>query len=136
MRISDWSSDVCSSDLTGRDDDGKTYYKAWDEHDSHSVVIRPADHCGVDYVAYKVLDDDTLSKLDQRLQDYGVETRQIPAGAYPRSGRRIEFTLPTGHIRSEEHKYELQSLMRISFAVFCLKKKNFHRTRKQYQLVK
>src|SRR3546814_4078343 len=34
----------------------------------------------------------------QRLQDYGVETRQIPAGAYPRSGRRIEFTLPTGHI--------------------------------------
>src|SRR3546814_17070540 len=46
---------------TGRDDDGKTYYKAWDEHDSHSVVIRPADHCGVDYVAYKVLDDDTLS---------------------------------------------------------------------------
>src|SRR3546814_9568656 len=74
---------------TGRDDDGKTYYKAWDEHDSHSVVIRPADHCGVDYVAYKVLDDDTLSKLDQRLQDYGVETRQIPAGAYPRSGRQI-----------------------------------------------
>src|SRR3546814_6606192 len=90
---------------TGRDDDGKTYYKAWDEHDSHSVVIRPADHCGVEYVAYKVLDDDTLSKPDQRLQDYGVETRQIPAGAYPRSGGR-----------SEEHTAELQPLMRNSYA--------------------
>src|SRR3546814_8975256 len=30
----------------------------------------------------------------------------------------------TNHIRSEEHKSELQSLMRISYAVFCLKKKN------------
>src|SRR3546814_15595845 len=79
---------------TGRDDDGKTYYKAWDEHDSHSVVIRPADHCGVDYVAYKVLDDDTLSKLDQRLQDYGVETRQIDrkSGVSGKSGSvRVEL---------------------------------------------
>src|SRR3546814_3059439 len=31
---------------------------------------------------------------------------------------------PTAHIRSEEHTSELQSLMRISYAVFCLKKKN------------
>src|SRR3546814_6881349 len=33
-------------------------------------------------------------------------------------------------IRSEEHTSELQSLMRISYAVFCLKKKNEHKTRK------
>src|SRR3546814_5270994 len=32
----------------------------------------------------------------------------------------------TGHLRSEEHTSELQSLMRISYAVFCLKKKNTH----------
>src|SRR3546814_10446522 len=31
---------------------------------------------------------------------------------------------PMGHMRSEEHTSELQSLMRISYAVFCLKKKN------------
>src|SRR3546814_4003469 len=31
------------------------------------------------------------------------------------------------HVRSEEHTSELQSLMRISYAVFCLKKKNIHR---------
>src|SRR3546814_1567598 len=62
MRISDWSSDVCSSDLIA----------------------------------------ETLPHFDQ---EYGAE------GARLRDGR------------SEEHTSELQSLMRISYAVFCLKKK-------------
>jgi catechol 2,3-dioxygenase len=83
---------------TRRDGDEKTYYKAWDEHDCHSLVIRETDHCGVDYVAFKVLDDDALTTLEGRLNDYGVETKKIDAGVYPRSGRRIEFSLPTGHI--------------------------------------
>src|SRR3546814_3875446 len=41
---------------------------------------------------------------------------------------RIRFCLPLGLLlyRSEEHTSELQSLMRISYAVFCLKKKNTH----------
>src|SRR3546814_10354313 len=39
----------------------------------------------------------------------------------------------SGHARSEEHTSELQSLMRISYAVFCLKKKNIHRTQKIYR---
>src|SRR3546814_19791888 len=38
-------------------------------------------------------------------------------------GRTFQ-TLPSGCTRSEEHTSELQSLMRISYAVFCLKKKN------------
>src|SRR3546814_4529140 len=36
-----------------------------------------------------------------------------------------------GHLRSEEHTSELQSLMRISYAVFCLKQKNIHKLIKQ-----
>src|SRR3546814_4730898 len=36
----------------------------------------------------------------------------------------IQFLTATGKMRSEEHTSELQSLMRISYAVFCLKKKN------------
>ena len=83
---------------TLRDGDDRTYYKAWDEHDCHSVIIQKSDGCGVEYVAFKVLDDATLSDLDQRLRDYGVETKEIAAGVYPRSGRRVEFKLPTGHI--------------------------------------
>src|SRR3546814_7963033 len=37
---------------------------------------------------------------------------------------RVEIKAPSGRVRSEEHTSELQSLMRISYAVFCLKKKN------------
>src|SRR3546814_4228588 len=37
------------------------------------------------------------------------------------------------HVRSEEHTSELQSLMRISYAVFCLKKKNENREHQQYE---
>lgn len=83
---------------TGRDGDERTYYKGWDEHDCHSVVVRQSDSAGIEYVAFKVLDDDTLDVLEGRLNDYGVTTKKIAAGTYPRSGRRVEFTLPTGQI--------------------------------------
>src|SRR3546814_2212364 len=54
-------------------------------------------------------------------------------------GRRI-FRVPRDHVglilgRSEEHTSELQSLMRISYAVFCLKKKNKN-TYKTYQIIR
>src|SRR3546814_5581076 len=46
-----------------------------------------------------------------------------------RHGCAIQRPGPSGHsIRSEEHTSELQSLMRISYAVFCLKKKNTTKT--------
>src|SRR3546814_6610262 len=53
-------------------------------------------------------------KLVVRMVETGVET-QIGIGDF--------FEIPPGHDRSEEHTSELQSLMRISYAVFCLKKK-------------
>src|SRR3546814_2096862 len=40
--------------------------------------------------------------------------------------RLIELRMPTARPRSEEHTSELQSLMRISYAVFCLKHKNIN----------
>lgn len=83
---------------TAREGDERTYYKGWDEHDCHSVVLQKSDRCGVEYVAFKVLDDEALVTLEKRLNDYGVATKAIAAGTYPRSGRRVEFTLPTGHI--------------------------------------
>src|SRR3546814_2263439 len=41
---------------------------------------------------------------------------------------RIVIRIGVEHVRSEEHTSELQSLMRISYAVFCLKKKKKHKT--------
>src|SRR3546814_2109182 len=48
---------------------------------------------------------------------------------FERVTRQRVFPDDLGHLRSEEHTSELQSLMRISYAVFCLKKKN----KKKYQ---
>src|SRR3546814_1761212 len=50
-------------------------------------------------------------------------TRQVDACVKRRSGRRFGGRRGAKRMRSEEHTSELQSLMRISYAVFCLKKK-------------
>src|SRR3546814_2199714 len=56
---------------------------------------------------------DTLARVQPLLDAIGART--FPAGPQPSSASLL---------RSEEHTSELQSLMRISYAVFCLKKKN------------
>ncbi len=50
---------------TGRDNQGRVYFKAWDERDHNSVVLRQADRAGMDFFAFKVLDKATLEKLGQ-----------------------------------------------------------------------
>lgn len=82
---------------TGRDEDGATYYKCWDEHDAYSLVLRQADRPGMDWVAFKVYDDATLTELEGKLGARGLEVTSIPAGVHARSGRRIQFALPSGH---------------------------------------
>src|SRR3546814_3617477 len=53
----------------------------------------------------------------------------------PGAIRRIEIPPPTDDERSEEHTSELQSLMRISYAVFCLKKKNKKKKNKSQTMI-
>src|SRR3546814_8882620 len=53
----------------------------------------------------------------------------------PRAWQQAGTANPTGSKRSEEHTSELQSLMRISYAVFCLKKKN-NKAKKTHKLKK
>lgn len=84
------------------DEDGLVYYKAWDEKDHHSVILREAECAGLDHLAFKVYDDATLNELEGRIRDFGLDVEHVPEGAYPKSGRRLRFTLPTGH---EMHLY-------------------------------
>src|SRR3546814_8904473 len=96
MRISDWSSDVCSSDLVARTDDCR--HGPWSLQRDH----RPA-RC-----RHKLYADD----LAQLLR---------PGIPCPARGSRAGDPGSLQPGRSEEHTSELQSLMRISYAVFCLK---------------
>src|SRR3546814_7930778 len=98
MRISDWSSDVCSSDLT-------LFQLAERFYDPQAGEIR------LDGVA---LTDADPAAIRARIAMVPQETMIFAASA--------RDNLRYGN-RSEEHTSELQSLMRISYAVFCLKKK-------------
>src|SRR3546814_2191808 len=139
MRISDWSSDVCSSDLGGLFGD-------------EGIVIAAVDHgIGFQHRFGKLLDEqrDAVGALgdgvDQLLRqrlllgeiaDDGLALRALQAAEVESCRRKevaqLRFCLGAqgegeqdrqAADRSEEHTSELQSLMRISYDVFCLKKK-------------
>ena len=83
---------------TGRDEQGRVYFKCWDERDHNSYIIREADTAGIDFFGFKVLDKATLEQLDAALQAYGLETTRIPAGDLLETGERVRFELPSGHL--------------------------------------
>ncbi|MBS0445238.1 MAG: catechol 2,3-dioxygenase [Proteobacteria bacterium] len=82
---------------TARDDRGRVYLKAWDEHDHHSLVLREADSPGLDYMGFKVVDDATLDAMAAGLAARGVAIEAVPAGEHVGTGRRVRFRVPTGH---------------------------------------
>src|SRR3546814_7803698 len=114
MRISDWSSDVCSSDLrlAGRD---RQFCREFIS--SHVTEVaealgavesrHPASTAAEIYLALARIALHTL-ELEHQIIDPSAATTFKTALSPPRSGLR----------RSEEHTSELQSLMRISYAVF------------------
>ncbi|HNO63862.1 MAG TPA: catechol 2,3-dioxygenase [Thauera aminoaromatica] len=83
---------------TGRDGQGRVYFKAWDEREHNSVLIREAESAGVDFFAFKVADKATLDKLDADLQAFGLKTERIPAGEMLETGERVRFEIPSGHL--------------------------------------
>lgn len=89
--------DVLGLVETGRDDQGRVYFKCWDERDHNSFLIREAETAGIDFFAFKVLDAATLDKLEKDLNDYGLATSRIPAGEMLETGERVRFEIPSGH---------------------------------------
>src|SRR3546814_5802335 len=104
MRISDWSSDVCSSDLRF---DVLTVGGNHRHLETRNAYVENGGRRAV---------DEAQPDLFAGFEDAGPVTRR--RGAVHQVGVGV-----AGDIRSEEHTSELQSLMRISYAVFCLKKK-------------
>src|SRR3546814_210301 len=141
MRISDWSSDVCSSDLRGARDavqpkEGGTVQPVPDDVDAAGQQQPPAsrsqeyaaDQLGhgrvvrVDAVSGDPVSLDAEAGEDRREGKNGQgigegqEEGRNEAADQPGVGGRL------CELRSEEHTSELQSLLRIAYAVFCLKK--------------
>src|SRR3546814_2127111 len=140
MRISDWSSDGCSSDLqvvaahawlagdAGRGDDhvragdvgifvgsGDLRVKAFDR-----AALAKVQRLALRDAFDDVEQDDVAQFLDRR------QMSERPADVACADERDLLASHKTSlsyQLRSEEHTSELQSLMRISYAVFCLKKK-------------
>src|SRR3546814_6928757 len=117
MRISDWSSDVCSSDLE----------RIGSCHASGGVG-RQGDRrrdVGEDAVVEdeEVGDDRLDMEQAQRRRRDGRHDDVVGGGRNPATHENADDTGHDERERSEEHTSELQSLMRISYAVFCLKKK-------------
>src|SRR3546814_4585877 len=121
MRISDWSSDVCSSDLRGI-----------------RVAVEQIDHrqpgAGLGAgIATQAIGDLMLDQFRRTVQqiDRHQPVGQLADDLVALGTRRRQFAVVVikrqrrqrrQRLRSEEHTSELQSLMRISYAVFCLKK--------------
>src|SRR3546814_9914088 len=104
MRISDWSSDVCSSDLP------------------LTVRAEPPTADGRPCARVRMIPERKHSNLGDNV--HGAVTLALVDIALFAASHQFG-SLNAGHsVRSEEHTSELQSLMRISYAVFCLKKQN------------
>src|SRR3546814_7843456 len=132
MRISDWSSDVCSSDLFvgllgGRVHAHRVVDAVLDRERQLAVVAVDRARRGVD----QVLDAVVAAGLEDvhEADDVGVDVgvRVLERVAYAGLGGEVDHPLRLE--RSEEHTSEIQSLMRRSFAVFCLKKKKKQKQR-------
>src|SRR3546814_7663689 len=119
LRISDWSSDVCSSDLVN-----KTDHRPFDHQQSRRIGAACADAADRPRSAggrCTALRPDAWMLRDRR----GHRRVLRIAAEKQARGRNIGHRRGghPGPCRSAEHTSELQSLMRISYAVFCLKKK-------------
>src|SRR3546814_6705445 len=117
MRISDWSSDVCSSDLGGQP------VMSW--------LVRAGDPLpkkgSMKFLAAEAIKAGSQNSLDFKLLEGEIEspvTDNQWVGELKITGSELEQgVIAKGAESSEEHTSELQSLMRISYAGFCLYKK-------------
>src|SRR3546814_7640047 len=115
MRISDWSSDVCSSDLGDLRRPSPAARSG-----ATGAIMGSVSSSGIGDAASTRASGRSIGRVHRfvrRLAAALIVVALLP-GVMP------GVVPAAGHGRSEEHTSELQSLMRISYAVFCLKKKN------------
>src|SRR3546814_10473333 len=157
MRISDWSSDVCSSDLHGSEEQKQHYLpqiasgalrlqafgvteptsgtdtlalrttavRDGDDYivNGQKIWTSRAEHSDLMLLLARTTPRDQVEKKVDGLSIFLVDMRAACNAGMTIKPIRTIMNHSTTEVRSEEHTSELQSLMRISYAVFCLKKK-------------
>src|SRR3546814_4635392 len=130
MRISDWSSDVCSSDLTEKGDAdagnrdaatedpalvfrGAKLFAPVQQRCRRRAIVTPGHGRSL---------PSTAPSTRRRDRRYDIGQSDCGGGKSGLYRRAAAASAGGWRTRSEEHTSELQSLMRISYAVFCLKK--------------
>src|SRR3546814_8498253 len=125
MRISDWSSDVCSSDLL---DAIRHFAVAWLRNEQNGDLAAFGVSFDVYFLESSLYADGMVEETVRELVAHG-HTYEDGGALWLRTtdfGDDKDRVMRTSDGRSEEHPSELQSLMRISYAVFCLKHKKNH----------
>src|SRR3546814_8825023 len=124
MRISDWSSDVCSSNLAVHGGDHHHEADGADGEATPEAAEPDVEH------AIEVGGDAGLRQHVAHVDEQRQRQQRIPL--HQLHGRsESEFGAAGAPERSEEHTSELQSLMRSSYDVFCLKKTKTKTTEQQ-----
>src|SRR3546814_10269820 len=118
MRISDWSLDLCSSELQERSE-----AQPIGSHRRQRIT-----HCRAMKIAFRSLHSRACCRTRCRSRCPPTRSpiwirRRLMASSGTWRPKNIWSASGRPKMRSEEHTSELQSLMRISYAVFCLKKK-------------
>src|SRR3546814_2006389 len=128
MRISDWSSDVCSSDLIGTESSRLTPVPSTVRPRLRSAALEGARNRPTDSVGSRA--GSAMRDAAAGTVRAGIDGNRAPDATFCRAqarrpAHRFRPAWQGARLtdRSEEHTSELQSLMRISYAVFCLKKK-------------
>src|SRR3546814_8564411 len=129
MRISDWSADVCSSDLRGAFGHARHTFARLGQRLAATRIMALEDRQRL-----RMIDDRHPQRGGDRIDGDVVVRRPDAAGGeaiivacaqiVDRLKDRRRPIADDSHLRSEEHQSELQSLMRTSYNVFCLKKTN------------
>src|SRR3546814_3651264 len=117
MRISDWSSDVCSSDLAKARNDHYIDFRMSEKPEQVLIEYWIAPACRIKKRGIEVA-------ISQQHCDGRRKNRQCEQqheGCHQNGPDEQRHLVERHARRSEEHTSELQSLMRISYAVFCLK---------------
>src|SRR3546814_6664831 len=121
MRISDWSSDVCSSDLVIRTVRPKYSCRACDK-----IVQAPAPAKAIarGKASFATLAHVVVHKFDHHLPLYRQAEMMAAQGIDIDRSTLAGWAGQAAHLDRKSTRLNFQSLMRISYAVFCLKKKH------------